>query len=94
MSKIILNGFIVVPEDDIQGIRAALSEHITLTRKEPGCIKFDVVQRENAPNIFDVYEEFIDKDAFEFHQNRVKNSFWGDVSSNVERHYAIREDGE
>ncbi|EPR4995117.1 putative quinol monooxygenase, partial [Vibrio navarrensis] len=43
------------------------------------------------PLRFDVYEEFVDKVAFEQHQKRVKASRWGKVTVSVERHYEIFE---
>ncbi|MGJ8618948.1 MAG: putative quinol monooxygenase [Methylophilaceae bacterium] len=91
MPKIILSGHIVVPDNDLEKVCDALSTHIALTRQEAGCLRFDVIQRDGFPNIFDVYEEFISKEAFEYHQARVKSSSWGKVASNVERQYSIRE---
>ena len=91
MSKLFLSGHIVVPENEVEMICNALPLHISLTRKEAGCLKFEVRQRDNAPCIFDVYEEFISKEAFEYHQKRVKESAWGKLSVNVERNYSISE---
>ena len=43
----------------------------------------------NEAGRFDVYEEFVSEQAFEFHQNRVKDSDWGVVSKNVTRFYVV-----
>jgi quinol monooxygenase YgiN len=91
MSKVILEGFIVVPESDLCAVQEELKNHIKFTLEEPGCIVFDVTQSESNPCHFDVYEEFKDKVSFEIHQARVKASCWGKVSVNVERHYKIME---
>ncbi|PKF49370.1 putative quinol monooxygenase [Enterovibrio nigricans] len=91
MSKVILKGHILVPESDFDVVKAELENHSTLTRKEAGCLVFEVSQNAGNPFRFDVYEEFIDKAAFEFHQSRVKSSYWGEVTSNVARHYSIFE---
>lgn len=89
MSKVILKGFILVDGENLAAVSAELENHRILTRKESGCLSFDVTQSKSNPNRFDVYEEFIDMTAFEAHQYRVKNSYWGDVSANVERHYEM-----
>jgi len=89
LSKIILIGHIVVSDIDLVAVKEALTSHIELTRQELGCLVFDVSQDETNKNQFNVYEEFIDRNAFEAHQQRVANSDWALVSKNVERHYRI-----
>lgn len=44
MSRVILEGYIVVPENDLAAVSAELATHIELTRKEEGCLQFDVAQ--------------------------------------------------
>tara|TARA_R110001592_G_scaffold346310_1_gene638820 strand:- start:2105 stop:2428 length:324 start_codon:yes stop_codon:yes gene_type:complete len=90
-SKVILKGFIVVPETNLEDVQQELVNHIKLTLEESGCLVLQVTQCDNNPNRFDVYEEFTDKASFEAHQARVKSSNWGKVSVNVERHYNILE---
>lgn len=89
MSIIVLSGFITVADDDLSSVKQALAEHCQLTEQESGCLCFQVTQDPNNPNRFDVYEEFVDQAAFDFHQQRVAHSKWGHVSKNVERHYNI-----
>ncbi|EKO3667691.1 putative quinol monooxygenase [Vibrio metschnikovii] len=91
MSKVTLKGFILVPESELEVVKIELENHKRLTLEEPGCITFKVTENSENPSRFDVYEEFIDKSAFEYHQNRVKTSHWGKVTVNVERHYEILE---
>jgi quinol monooxygenase YgiN len=91
MSKIVLSGHIVVPKTDLDRVREALPEHITLTLQEQGCIKFEVTQKSSSPNELDVYEEFINKEAFEYHQTRVKESEWGKITLEVKRYYSVTE---
>lgn len=91
MSKVTLKGFILVPESDLENVKSELVTHKRLTLEEPGCITFSVTEHAEIPLRFDVYEEFIDKSAFEYHQQRVKNSLWSKVTSCVERHYEIFE---
>ena len=89
MTKIVLQGYIVVPEDDLETVKDELPTHIELTREETGCLIFEVSPDEEDPNRFNVYEEFSDKVAFEAHQLRVKNSRWGEITDNALRRYQI-----
>lgn len=91
MSKVILKGFIVVPESDLEIIEQELIIHSRLTRQEVGCLVFEVTRDRENHNQFNVYEEFADRVAYDAHQVRVKNSSWGRATSNVERHYEIIE---
>jgi len=86
---IILQGFINVPEDELEIIKVALVTHKQRTRQEAGCITFTVRQDKTDPCRFHVYEAFIDQLAFEQHQASVKSSPWGEVTKNVSRHYQI-----
>ncbi|WP_421241904.1 putative quinol monooxygenase [Aeromonas enteropelogenes] len=89
MSKVILKGFIIVPPSALAQVKDELAKHIQLTRTEPGCLVFEVIQDSANPCRFDVYEEFVDKLAFQAHQTRVKSSYWGEITVNVERHYTV-----
>ena len=70
-------------------VQAELPSHIELTRKEDGCLVFNVHQDEENKNRFNVYEEFRDQVAFDKHQERAAQSEWAKVTTNVERHYEI-----
>lgn len=89
MSKVILSGYIIVPKHEVAIVTQALATHIELTRREPGCIRFEVNQCAIQQNKFTVYEEFSDSAAFQQHQQRVASSDWGEISRNVERHYKV-----
>ncbi|WP_016957525.1 putative quinol monooxygenase [Catenovulum agarivorans] len=91
MPKIILQGFILIPKNQQSKISRLLQQHIQLTRAESGCLVFDVKQCPTNPLRYNVYEEFVDKKAFEQHQLRVKSSDWGKATTEVERHYQISE---
>jgi len=89
-SKIILEGYITVPNADLEIIRDELPIHTHLTRQESGCILFEVSQDTNDNSRFNVHEEFINQEAFDIHQKRVKDSNWGKITTNVQRHYQIK----
>jgi len=80
-----LSGTIAVPTNDLERVRAALPDHILLTRAEPGCRSFLV--EEQAEGVFLVSEEFTDRAAFEAHQKRLRGTPWAAVSANAIRSY-------
>lgn len=94
MSKLVLKGYILVPEADLVAVSKELPNHIELTRNEAGCLAFEVTRDRDNANRFNVYEEFSGKDAFAFHQDRVRDSKWGEITANVARHYEIEYPGE
>lgn len=94
MSRISLHGFIVIPASELEMVLAELPNHIELTRREEGCISFQVTQSTDDERRFDVAEEFIDRDAFKKHQARVQSSYWGEVTRNAERNYQVTEHGD
>jgi quinol monooxygenase YgiN len=84
-----LKGFIIVPDSDLEVVKAELIIHKGLTLNETGCLAFTVKPDEVNLNKFNVYEEFVDQAAFDSHQTKVKSSKWGGVTQNVVRHYQI-----
>lgn len=91
MPKVTLSGYIVVPLDDLDAVLKALPTHMEQTHSEPGCLVFEVTQDSIDPTIFRVYEEFVDRSAFDLHQHGVRGSAWGQVTARVERHYVVTE---
>lgn len=90
MSKVVLQGYIEVPNDQVVMVKTELARHIELTKKEVGCIVFNVEQDIENQCRFNVYEEFKDDAAFSAHQERVKSSHWGTASKDVKRHYSVK----
>jgi quinol monooxygenase YgiN len=88
-AKVILEGYIIISDEDLPVVLRELPIHIQKTKSESGCLVFNVQQQKENPNKFMVYEEFIDQTAFEFHQSRVKCSDLGTVTKNVQRHYKV-----
>lgn len=91
MSKVVLKGYVLASDEDISAVLQELPNHIDNTRQEEGCLVFEVTQDQENPYRLNVHEEFVDNDAFAIHQERVKNSYWGKVSANLERHYHVNE---
>jgi quinol monooxygenase YgiN len=90
--KIVLKGYINIPDDDLDAVKDALPLHIRLTQQEEGCLVFKVEEDRLNPNIFNVYEEFSNKKSFQAHQERVRESEWRSVTKNITRHYQILEE--
>ncbi len=89
MCKVVLKGYIIVPETDLEAVKGELVRHIELTRQEKGCLIFEVSQNRTQSNRFEVYEEFTSKESFELHQQRVASSRWGLITKNVKRQYEV-----
>lgn len=89
MAKVTLKGYILVPEKDLQEVCRELINHRRLTLNEPGCISFTVTEGAENQLRFDVFEEFVDRQSFDFHQARVRASRWGQVTVDVTRYYEI-----
>lgn len=84
-----LSGFLrCASGEDIQLVETHLPEHLRLTRAEPGCISFDVTQTDD-PLIWRVEELFVDRAAFDFHQQRARASEWFAATSAIPRDYEV-----
>ena len=53
--------------------------HARLSVEEPGCLRYDVIQDKEAPNILYVYEVFVDEAAFASHIEAPHNEEWLDT---------------
>ena len=89
--KIRLTGYIDVPASRLDEVRAALPEHIRLTRAETGCISFNVTASSEQKGRLLVEELFADRAAYNRHQARTKASDWATVTAGIPRHYVIEE---
>ncbi|MEM9498031.1 MAG: antibiotic biosynthesis monooxygenase [Pseudomonadota bacterium] len=78
-----LKGVIRCGASDAEIIRAALPEHIRLSRAEPGCELFDISETE--PGVFAVQERFVDAAAFEAHTARTRASEWWRLTGHIPR---------
>lgn len=85
-----LTGYIDVPPERRDAIRAALPEHIRLTRAEPGCLSFEVIESSSTPGRFAVSERFTDAAAFQAHQTRAAASDWAQISQGIPRTYEVK----
>jgi len=80
-----LTGTLTCAPEEASAVREALVEHTRLSRAEPGCLRFEVTERE--PGVFFVSEAFIDDDAFDAHQTRTRDSAWWQLTSDMPRDF-------
>ena len=89
MTSVELTGRLLCADhDEAEIVVRHLPRHIELTRAEPGCLRFDVVQAED-PLIWSVAERFVDRPAFDAHPARVRASEWGRATATIARDYVI-----
>lgn len=88
-SEVRLSGFLrCASDEEVSIVVEDLPRHIELTRAEPGCLSFEVVQTED-PRVWSVAERFAGPDAFRAHQARVASSDWGRSTRGIQRDYTI-----
>jgi quinol monooxygenase YgiN len=80
-----VSGYLRCAPEEIGMVREALTEHIRLTRAEPGCLSFDVTQDPGDPCRWNVDETFVDAAAFEAHRARAAASDWGRMTAHLFR---------
>ena len=87
--KVIVRGTIRCQPDEVDALLRALADHVALSRAEPGCVQFDIVQSAHDPCCFGVTEEFIDRTAFEAHTARTRASSWWAASQHFTRDIVV-----
>ena len=68
----------VKPENRHDFIQASL-ENAAGTVKEPGNLRFDVMQQSDDPNRFMLYEVYLDEDAMDAHKQTAHYATWRDT---------------
>lgn len=89
--RIQLDGHVDVPAERWDTVLEALKDHIALTRKEPGCITFNVTPCNQVAHRLLVHEMFQDQQAFDAHQTRAQSSPWAKITAGLPRDYTIIE---
>ena len=69
MSKITVIAKVVARKDSIEAAKAELIKMIAPTRKEGGCIGYNLHQDNEDPSIFIFYETWENADCLEQHMN-------------------------
>lgn len=63
-----------------------LTDHVALSRAEPGNLRFDLAQADD-PLVWELDELYADEDAFQAHRTRLRDSRWGRESQDIERDF-------
>ncbi|WP_226621259.1 putative quinol monooxygenase [Alloyangia pacifica] len=87
MSAVQLTGQMTAPPERCDAVRAAMDEHIRLSRAEAGCLFFEL--RETEPGVFEVSELFQNRAAFDAHQDRTRASAWFKITGDLPRDYDV-----
>lgn len=58
---------LVAQSEKIDIVRKALTDLIEPTRKEPGCLRYELYQNQQDPQKFVFVEEYVDEAAFDAH---------------------------
>lgn len=82
---------ICVSAADVDLVQRLLPDHIRLSRDEPGCLSFNVVQTAD-PLIWQLDETFVDRAAFEAHQARTRTSPWFKATTHLKREFRRSDD--
>lgn len=82
----------LVPEE-AEAVRRLRPAHMALSRAEPGCLSFQIDDTDD-PLVFDVLESFRDREAFDAHQARTRESPWFAVTRGVLRDFRVEELGD
>lgn len=70
-----------INEERISDFKEALEFNSTNSRKEEGCLRFDVMQDKSDPTKFVFYEAYVDQDALTFHKTTAHYKKWADFKS-------------
>ena len=69
---------VFVKPEHVSGFKEAILDNARNTRKEPGNIRFDVLQDEGDPTRFLLYEVYHQKEDFAAHQQTAHFARWRD----------------
>ena len=79
--QVLIVTFQLKPEHREQFLEASLGDAHGSTHDEPGCLRFDVIQDENDPNLIYFYEVYRDEAAFQEHLKAPHFIKWRDAIS-------------
>ncbi|MBE6690043.1 MAG: antibiotic biosynthesis monooxygenase [Ruminococcaceae bacterium] len=68
--------FVDVKPENVEDFRAITLYNHENSRKEPGNVRFDVLQSREDPTKFTLYEVFVDEEAAAFHKTTEHYNRW------------------
>lgn len=82
MTHVVVAEFQVQP-DKVEEFAAFMRRHAELSRAEPGCRAFEVVQSQTDPAQFLFYEVFDDEAAYTVHRAAPHYQRWRDIGTKM-----------
>lgn len=70
-----------IQPDRMDEFMQLIEENATNTRKEPGCIRFDVLRSQDNPNQFWFYEVYENAAAIDYHKLQPHYNLWADFKA-------------
>jgi autoinducer 2-degrading protein len=67
-----------IHEDRIEDFLKAITIDAVGSRREPGCLRFDVLRDQSVPTKFTFFEVYESLEAIEFHRSRDHFKAWSD----------------
>ena len=67
-----------IKEDRMEEFLKLIQTNAENTRKEPGCIRFDVLRVQDNPNKFIFYELYTGMEAIDYHKKQPRYNLWAD----------------
>ena len=87
-----LTGFLICRSlEEADRVSELLPQHIRLSRAELGCVRFEVWRSRSDPVRYAVYELYTNRETFEAHQKRSRDSEWFRATQHIPRDYRITE---
>ena len=72
-----------VKEDCIEQFKKITFYNSENARKEPGCLRFDVIQAADTENLFFLYEIYKSDEAIEYHRSAAHYLKWRDTVADM-----------
>lgn len=74
---------IFVKEECIEQFKEITCYNSENARKEPGCLRFDVIQANDPQNLFFLYEIYKSDEAIEYHRSAAHYLKWRDTVADM-----------
>lgn len=88
----VIQVFIHVKPDMVEAFKSASLANAANSIQEPGCARFDVIQQQDDPTRFVLYEAYRSEEAMAQHKATAHYAAWRDVvpEMQLEQRYSIK----
>jgi quinol monooxygenase YgiN len=81
---IVISGLMEVSETSADDFAAMSRDLVGATRREPGCTEYRFARSIENPQVFEIFEEFADQEAFDEHVRAEHYRSWNRALKGVE----------